>query len=256
MRIKFISLVNGSAFVLNKNLLSIIAEGISKFSDFEIVDTAPDIVHICSKWSSMVASSIKYFTNKGVPVVFSSANGLVEQLSPQSSTLSPTVFHCCGPAEARLINTNLPKANVVVISNAEFTSTTNVETMLNQFKDLYTKTFYDHDSSIKAMIMEKVKQSNVNDDTIFNICSRLLYLNYAFKRGTIRQNMLDSISDELINSNYDEEIMRRTLNELKLMPFAASVMALLKEVSHLTEGFMPVAASTDKIMKHMKKLII
>lgn len=256
MRIKFISLVKSSAFILNKELLSTIAEGISRFSDVEVVDNAPDLVHICGKWSSMVASSIKHYTNKGVPVVFTSANGLTDLLTPQSSTLAPTVFHCCGPAEARLLNTIIPKARIVIIANEEFTSTTNVELMLKQFNNLYTKTYNDHDASVKAKIAEKVKKSNINDDVILEICTRLFYLHYSFKRETIRQSMLDSLSDDFINSNYDEEIMRQTLNDLKLTSFTASVMALLEEKSHLTEGFMPIAASADKTMKHMMKLII
>lgn len=103
MRIKFISLVKSSATPLNKDLLSTISESISAFGDVEVVDTAPDLVHICGKWSSASATTIKHYTNKGVPVVFTSANGLTEQLTTLSCMLAPTVFHCCGPAEARLI---------------------------------------------------------------------------------------------------------------------------------------------------------
>lgn len=256
MRIKFISLVKGSALTLNKELLSTIAEGITHFGDIEVVDNAPDLVHICGKWSSMVASSIKHYTNKGIPVVFTSANGLTDLLTPQSSTLAPTVFHCCGPAEARLLNAILPKANVVVIANEEFTSTINVETMLTQFNNLYTKTYNDHDASVKSKIIERVNKSGVDDDAILNICTQLYYLHYTFKRETIRQSLLNILSNDLINSNYDEDIMRQTLNELKLTSFAASVMALLEEKSHLTEGFMPIAASADKTMKQMMKHII
>lgn len=256
MRIKFISLVKGSALTLNKDLLSTIAKGISHVNDVEVVDNAPDLVHICGKWSSVVASSIKHYTNKGVPVVFTSANGLTDLLTPQSSTLAPTVFHCCGPAEARLLNAILPKANVVVIANEEFTSTINVETMLTQFNNLYIKTYNDHDASVRSKIIERVKKSGVDDDAILNICTRLFYLHYSFKRETIRQSMLDSLSDDFINSNYDEDVMRQTLNDLKLTSFAASVMALLEEKSHLTEGFMPITAFADKTMRHMMKLII
>ena len=91
MRIKFISLVKSSATPLNKDLLSTISESISAFGDVEVVDTAPDLVHICGKWSSASATTIKHYTNKGVPVVFTSANGLAEQLTTLSCMLAREV---------------------------------------------------------------------------------------------------------------------------------------------------------------------
>ena len=60
MRIKFISLVKSSATPLNKYLLSTISESISAFGDVEVVDTAPDLVHICGKWSSASVTTIKH----------------------------------------------------------------------------------------------------------------------------------------------------------------------------------------------------
>lgn len=151
MRIKFISLVKSSATPLNKDLLSTISESISAFGDVEVVDTAPDLVHICGKWSSASATTIKHYTNKGVPVVFTSANGLTEQLTTLSCMLAPTVFHCCGPAEARLIKKISPKASIVVIANEKFTSTTDTTTMLRLFNELYVKTYNEHEACVKRL---------------------------------------------------------------------------------------------------------
>lgn len=254
MRIKFISLVKSSATPLNKDLLGTISEGISAFGDVEVVDTAPDLVHICGKWSSASATTIKQYTNKGVPVVFTSANGLAEQLASQSCMLAPTVFHCCSPAEARLIKKISPKAPIVVVANEKFTSTTDATTMLRQFNELYVKTYNEHEAHVKESIQQKLK--GVSDEAIKNIIALLMYLQYAYKRETIRQTLLDSLSDTLINSDYDEAAMRQTLINMRLLLFAASSMALLEEKSHLTEGFMPVASSADKLMKHMSKYII
>lgn len=154
MRIKFISLVKSSATPLNKDLLSTISESISAFGDVEVVDTAPDLVHICGKWSSASATTIKHYTNKGVPVVFTSANGLTEQLTTLSCMLAPTVFHCCGPAEARLIKKISPKASIVVIANEKFTSTTDMTTMLRLFNELYVKTYNEHEAHVKEAIQQ------------------------------------------------------------------------------------------------------
>ena len=254
MRIKFISLVKSSATPLNKDLLSTISENISAFGDVEVVDTAPDLVHICGKWSSASATTIKHYTNKGVPVVFTSANGLTEQLTTLSCMLAPNVFHCCGPAEARLIKKISPKASIVVIANEKFTSTTDTTTMLRLFNELYVKTYNEHEACVKEAIQQKLK--GVSDEAIKDIIALLLYLQYAYKRETIRQTLLDSLSDTLINSDYDEGAMHKTLSDMRLLSFAASSMALLEEKSHLTEGFMPIASSADKQMKHMTKYII
>lgn len=254
MRIKFISLVKSSATPLNKDLLSTISESINAFGDVEVVDTTPDLVHICGKWSSASATTIKHYTNKGVPVVFTSANGLAEQLTTLSCMLAPTVFHCCGPAEARLIKKISPKASIVVIANEKFTSTTDTTTMLRLFNELYVKTYNEHEAHVKEAIQQKLK--GVSDEAIKDIIALLLYLKYAYKRETIRQTLLDSLSDTLINSDYDEGAMHKTLSDMRLLSFAASSMALLEEKSHLMEGFMPIDSSADKQMKHMTKYII
>ena len=49
MRIKFISLLKGTASPLNKELLDTIADNISSIGDVEVVDNAPDLVHVW-KW--------------------------------------------------------------------------------------------------------------------------------------------------------------------------------------------------------------
>lgn len=256
MRVKFISLVKGSASPLNKELPGTIADNISSIGDVEVVDNAPDLVHVFGKWSGTTATTIKGYTLKGIPVVFTSANGLVDVLTTPSPMLAPTVFHCCGPAEAGLIKKRLPKASVEVIANKQFTLTTDRTTMLRLFNDLYVKVYNEHEAKLMSEINNKVKALNVSDYAINEICSQLLYLQYAFRRETIRQSLLDSLSDILINSNYDEEAMRQALNALKISSFAASVMALLESNSHLTEGFMPIATSDDKTTKQMQKHII
>lgn len=256
MRIKFISLLKGTASPLNKELPDTIADNISSIGDVKVVDNAPDLVHVFGKWSGTTATTMKGYTHKGIPVVFTSANGLVDVLPPHSLMLAPTVFHCCGPAEAGLIKKLLPKASVKVIANEQFTLTTDRTTMLRQFNDLYAKVYNEHEAKVMSEINNKVRTLNISDHAINEICSQLLYLQYAFRRETIRQRLLDNLSDTLINSNYDEEAMRQALDTLKISPFTASVMALLESNSHLTEGFMPIAASADKTTKQMQKHII
>lgn len=256
MRIKFISLLKGTASPLNKELPDTIADNISSIGDVEVVDNAPDLVHVFGKWSGTTATTMKGYTHKGIPVVFTSANGLVDVLPPHSLMLAPTVFHCCGPAEAELIKKLLPKASVKVIANEQFTLTTDRTTMLRQFNDLYANVYNEHEAKVMSEINSKVRTLNISDHAINEICSQLLYLQYAFRRETIRQRLLDNLSDTLINSNYDEESMRQALDTLKISSFATSVMALLESKSHLTEGFMPIAASDDKTTKQMQKHII
>lgn len=147
-----------------------------------------------------------------------------------------------------------PNAPIVVIANEKFTSTTDKTTMLRLFNELYVKTYNEHEAHVKEVIQQKLK--GVSDEAIKDIIALLLYLQYAYKRETIRQSLLDSLSDTLINSDYDEGAMHKTLSDMRLLSFAASSMALLEEKSHLTEGFMPIASSADKQMKHMTKYII
>lgn len=257
MRIKLVNLTKNSATHLNTDLLSTLANSINAFGDMEVVDTAPDMLHIFGKWSAISANTIAHNQSIGIPVIFTDIDGLADLLTASAShRLCPKAFHCIGPAEAKLINRLTPKAVVTIIANAQFTATTSRPVMLQQFHNLYATVYAQHEAKVVAGINEKVEKLRCKDQTIRAICAKLLYLQYTYKRETIRQHLLDELSHELISSDYDEKVMEQTLDELQIKSFAASAMSLLAENTKLTEGFMPIQASADKTMKRMQKLII
>ena len=257
MRIKFVNLTKNSATHLNTDLLSTLAESINAFGDMEVVDTSPDMLHLFGRWSAASASTIAHNQSIGIPVVFTDIDGLADLLTASAShRLCPKAFHCIGPAEAKLINRLAPKAVVTVIANAQFTATTSQPDMLQQFHNLYTTVYAQHEAKVVTSINEKVNKLSSKDQTIRTICAKLLYLQYAYKRETIRQHLLDELSHTLISSDYDEKVMGQMLDELQIKAFAASAMSLLAENAQLTEGFMPIQASADKTMKRMQRLII
>lgn len=255
MRIKLVSLEKSSANQLNADLLSTIANSIGNYGEYEIVTSQPDLVHVFASWNATTERTIKKFKNKGIPVVLTSINGLADLLA-SPHPLHPYAFHCCGPSEAKLIKRVAPEIPISIIACPLFTSTTDTNRMLKAISDLYNNVYDAHDTNVKERIQRTIDQLDCNDNTIKRLCSLLLYLQYSYKREVIRQSFLNEIASEFIHSDYDEDIMRQALDALKIYEFSASAMALLEQLTPLTEGFMPIPASTDKLTDKMQKLTI
>lgn len=62
--------------------------------------------------------------------------------------------------------------------------------------------------------------------------------------------------ETMTQTNYDEDLMRTTLEKMKLSKFAAYTMSLLRNKANLTEGFMPLASLEGKEVERMENVTI
>lgn len=269
MRILFIDNCNTSACPTCFGLQNLLVKSMETFGDIDVVNSSPDIVHMFGDWSESSVKKVKSFSNIGIPLVFSATEGLSSLLNrdgfPKKSIAHKRIvkeisqhayIHCYGSTEDKLLRSIFSRLKSKVILNPEYTSLTNNENAATAFHDLYTSVYSSHELSIRKSIEGKISKVCKEQVTISEICFRLLYIKYLFKRSGIKQNYLDEVSRFMIDNGYDESLMREKLKALHLLKFASSCMSLLEQVSTLTEGFMPVVASNDKTTRSMRKLII
>lgn len=166
------------------------------------------------------------------------------------------VVHACGQTEQNFLTGIVKSSAIHVITNAAFTSTISVDDMVASFRSLYVDTIQSNDTSVRNRISRQLSKYNIQDKSIHDVCTRLMYIRQRFKMLNIPQSLLDETSQVLTESDYDEKSMRNTLDEMHLSKFASYTMALLESNSSLTEGFMPIDSIDGKVVSEMKKQII
>lgn len=270
IRLQLITLCRHSESFVNSTLKDVIADNIKQSDDIEVVDASPDVAHIFGLWTTKSAKVAHSLQSRGIAVVFTSINGMARLLNNYGEPTSDitlknvvrrlakhAIIHCSGNSEENVIGSIARKSSTTLIANALITSTTNTELMCQDFHDLYAEIYkrqeQEASKDIESEISQKVK---TEDKAIRDICSRLLYLKYLYRKKSIRQEVLDDVSTLMTRSNYDEALMRNILDDLHLSSFASSCMCLLEKCSSLTEGFMPIKATEDKTALRMQEMII
>ena len=269
IRVKFITPKKPYTTYVNGNLVNILQQRLEALGAIKIVESSPEIVHIFGLWTIRNANNIQKYRDIGVPVVFTSIEGLSPLLSRSGNVTKDlskkiaiksickksTVVHTCGPSESCIISKLSRKLSVVEIQNVELTALTTEEKMANLFMEMYKNSYTTNDNLIKQAIDNKVKK-DVTNNTIADICSRLMYIRNRFTSGCIRQSILDDTARILTESNYDEDEMSKALDRLGMLEFSAYCMKLLESTTGLTEGFMPIDAKSGKTVKRMQNMIV
>lgn len=269
IRIKYITLGKPSRSHINRDLPDILSQRLSDSDVMQVVDTSPEIVHIVGTWTRGCASVIKKFKAKKLPVVFSSIEGLVPLVDKNGDRTRRIakvaaikkicsecdIIHVCGPMEEKMLKSVAKKARTSVIANSTFTSLTSETAMAALFANTYESTYETNISKINDSIKAKVKAATDNE-TIADICIRLMYLKNRYIMGCIKQEFLDETSRQMVASDYDENEMARALATLGMSKFSAYSMTLLEQKSQLTEGFMPIASAEGKIADRMLNMTV
>lgn len=269
IRIKYITLGNPSQNHINRDLSDILRQRLSDSDSMQIVDTSPELVHIIGTWTRGSASVIKKIKAKKLPVVFTSIEGLAPLVNMNGDRTRHTakvavirkicsecdIIHVCGPIEDSVLKSVAKKARTTIIANSTFTSLTDETAMTDLFANTYVNTYTANISLINDSIKAKVKAATDNE-TIADICTRLLYLKSRYIMGCIKQEFLDETSRLLVASDYDENEMARVLTTLGISKFSAYSMTLLEQKSQLTEGFMPIASADGRIADRMQNMTV
>lgn len=254
---------------VNGGLCDILRQKIGSFGAVNVVESSPEVVHVFGLWTSAYVRRIKRFTDIGVPVVFTSLQGIAPLIDKEGSitcnmsrraNIRSICSRCssvvaCGPEETGLIERISRNAPSVIIPNSTFTSIIDEEHMAEKYSELYVDIYAMNDRKTRKEISDLVKRQT-DDVDIARICLQLMYIRTLFIRKCIPHHVLDETSEMLLKSNYDEDVMARVLKALGMLDFSSVCMALLQEESHLTEGFMPVKAKAGKTLDQIQKIIV
>ena len=268
IRIKY-TISGDKSGAINASLADTLQHDIAAEGCFEVVDAAPEIVHVFGPWSGGSASLIKKYKKKGVPVVFTSIHGMAQLLSSRGEGTTPmatalavrricalcSVVHTCGPAEEQVVKAVCRRSNTVIIRNALLTSLTSQSSMIDEFAAMYNKAYARHDEQTRKDIAARVGKATT-DPAVANICTHLMYLRHLYTAGCIPQRVLDAAARDMTTTNYDEKELAQVLETLKILDFSAYCMTLLQRNASLTEGFMPIKAKTGRTADNMQKMTV
>ena len=220
MRIKYVIPSKPSPSYINIEMWQMLVHELTVCDQVDIVDMSPDIVHIFGIWNMHNVRLVEQYRSKDIPVVFTSINGVLSIVNRDGRQVnSPNIIY----AVRRIVRSSAIRSNDIAVRNR---------------------------------ISRQIAKYNIQDKSIHDICTRLMYIRQRFKMLNIPQSVLDETSQVMIGSDYDEKSMRRALDEMHLSKFASYTMALLESNSSLTEGFMPIDSLDGKVVSDMQKLII
>ena len=236
-----------------------------------------DVTHVIGMWDHKTANIVAQLDGRGIPVVFTSVSGAESLLNKEGHTAKSLTLisavrsiarHSAyittgGDVERQIISRICPKAKTVIVRNPFITSSSDVNTMLDLLLQTYRQALEDKTNSqfeairkkIAMMVAEDATESAEERDLIIDLCSRILYIKQQYRKGVIHLSYLDSLSDTLKATSFDEYLFQDIIAKKRSLKFVAHAMALMEETSALTEGFMPVRARKGKAVEKMKELL-
>ena len=241
---------------INTHLMTLLQEYICKHDNVEIVDKAPDIAHVCGNWNTQTIRQIKKITKNEIPVIFTSCNGLndfsanmqrYQSLIMRNIIHNVSAIHVCGLLEKEKILYVCPDSCVYVVTNPIISSTTDVNSMTLLMLKTYKSIISNYDASKKEAIKSIIHTQYTKDDEISEICSRFLYIKYLLHKGNIPLDILAETSSMMVIKQYNEEEMDRLVKKLGIYNFVSSLLHAMNIKTGLTEGFMPMESSDDKL---------
>lgn len=270
MRVKYIIPFNQHLDCINHKMYELICHELKTRDYVDVVDSNPDIVHVFGMWNAHNASCVEKYRSIGVPVVFTCVEGLAPLIDAEGYPTKDmstrhalkrisklkTVVHVCGTAEESLIKQIAKNTYTRQIKNPYVTSLTTVQLMSEAICNLYVSEIQANEARIKRDIDQYIEHMGSDDKCINNVCARILYIRKRYKMQNIPYAYLTETAETMTQTNYDEDLMRTTLEKMKLSKFAAHTMSLLRNKANLTEGFMPLASLEGKEVERMENVTI
>ena len=110
-------------------------------------------------------------------------------------------------------------------------------------------------TSLNAL-KNKIKVLYSKEDNISAICSRFLYIRYLLNKGYIPIDTLKDTASMMTTRQYDEEEMEKLIKKLEIYDFVSSLLYVMHEKANLTEGFMPIQSSNNRLSETILNRII
>lgn len=265
MRVQFIINKHNCIRDVNASMALILRDYLASHG-CQATDHAPDIIHVFGRWNNQYARIIRHCYNYKIPIVFTAIDGIQSladkengsfhlNISPRQIIRYSSVIHTSGPMEEKLVKHVCKEAETCIIQNPAITASLTNSEMGNKMYELYKDTIGVHDRRIRNDIEAKVAQTNTKIKEIDELCSEILYIKYLTHRRNIPKETIDNLTEKLLQTQYDEDIMAETMEELKIDKFAASLFYVLCSISSLSEGFVPTYIKYDRTAQFISKSI-
>lgn len=127
----------------------------------------------------------------------------------------------------------------------------------------FTSTFFkicqevadQHTYEITKSIEQKIKGVANLNDTTQSLATAILYTQYLLQRNTLTISSLEALAQQMMTSEYDEDLFTNTLQQLHADKFTAGVEQVMIELSLLTEGFMPIPHKNNRSAREIRQAI-
>lgn len=232
-------------------------------SEVELIDQHPDIIHIFGVWNYQSAQTVIKSAQLQIPVVYSPMG----DLTPWNKEKHPAgqhknalrkaiqcadLIHVTGPSERTVIEEMTAKhARIFLMPNPVVTMAISFDSCATIVHEEYRKLINQREEFKQKEIRGLLSSNNIKE-SIADICSNVLYLQYMNHRQTLPLSHLHTLSSLLTSSDYDESAFPKILKKLGIDVFFPRLEQLMEENSHLTEGFMPVSPINDKTTQLMR----
>lgn len=238
--------------------LQLLRSELEKDKSIVLTDQNPDVIHFIGAWNSASQGIAKDAHTKYIATIHTPLASLSPWQKPSSThvklTSKCTFIIASGLMEKELLDEG-SRTNLQLIPNAITTKTTSKETMVDEYKKVYSDAITTTDSTLWTDIEHQVSMIRESDEAILNICKNLLYAQCMYIRKNIPQSFLNKMSECLYKSDYDEDRLGEVLKLIKLYVFTQRLEYLMQETAGLTEGFMPLPMKEDKAAKAMQEFI-
>lgn len=101
--------------------------------------------------------------------------------------------------------------------------------------------------SSNIMLKSKVEDIASDDDQAeFELCMAVLNIRHEITHNTLPLRHVVNLAEKLLNNNYDEDLIATMLSTTGSTNFMSRLEAAMENITHLTEGFMPIKPIFDK----------
>ena len=104
----------------------------------------------------------------------------------------------------------------------------------------------EHERRLQAQI------ADMSDDLI---CRQLLTIYARIPHRDIPREAIDKLHQLLMADNYDEDLLAKEIGQLRLTSFSASLFQSMRDITQLTEGFMPLPPKEGKLAKRISRYV-
>src|SRR5574344_503996 len=223
-----------------------------------------DMIDVFGSWDEQVHTTISKANKKRIPVILSPLSGLqpwnmrktpVDFCEERHAVKCSTAIHVTSRMELETLKNLKWNKNVFLIRNSIITKEISDIEMAKDLLAKYVQTIENHDKKVKEKIRHKVEDTGCKDSPMIQIISKLLYIKYLYNRGNLQEEEIRALSDLLTGLDYDEDKFGDMLNNMKISYFSSCLFQVTGEISKLTEGFMPIPPTEDKLTKQIRSII-